>query len=698
MSKRLLTGILCFVISILSSITYAAPIHDAAAKGDLRQITKLINSNPALIDAADKDNATPLHYAAAKGSIPVIKFLIDHKANINARKKDGTTPLHVAAGVNNLNAVKILVSSKADTSATDNRGRTPFAIAKERGYEAVATYLEEHKKLPVVWTVDAQNFSAEERLMAACMQGIANRKGPRVYLNTGPSLCWMQLHCYTSPMIQTADGQTKPMFNSICDIWIKELTDRKLFEFQPITMDELIKKLKDEISGVIFYQTLDDDLAIAATMAGLRDAIPVTPALYSKWITDKGFSLPTIFDIKDAYKEYNPDSSKRIEAHRWTVKHLYSACDKNGAVSRDKTYGSDQHDTLIDTDIAVQNKWITFDLSYMSSETREDVSKPDPVYGFDPPDKPVLTEILGGLQKFSPVYGWGSEGEYCVLRRLSRQNCVMVCTGTANSSFYKKLPLFSKSFTQSQSSMVDTTLEQKIYVAFMVNEGDTIKYLSSFANQGCWLEPERGKIAINWGMDTLFHREFPGLMSYYSATATPNDYFFAAVGGWGYVHPDGLPEESVIPYAEQLRKASIPADLHYVDIWWAGALRQRNQYFPFIKATGMRGVTDWSDHQEVEYSPIDGTPVVRSNYYYPKNIGDADQFATELIDEAADVAVPWFVVVFGGTPHQFYEIANRLPADRFKVVMLNEFFGAARKARPQVEGRIWKPEPAAKQK
>lgn len=691
MAKWLSTRILCFVIILLSSSTHAAPIHDAAAKGDLKQITKLISSSPAVIDAVDKDNATPLHYAAGKGAIPIIKFLIDHKANINARKKDGITPLHVAAGVNNLDAVKILVSAKADTSITDDCGRTPLAIAQERGYEAVAKYLGEHQKLPVVWTIDAQSFSPEERLMAACIQGIANRKGPRVYLNTGPSLCWMQLHCYTSPMIQMAGGQSKPQFNSVCDIWIKELTDRKLFEFQPITLDKLIEKLRNEINGVILYQTLDDDLAIAATMAGLRDAIPVTPALYSKWITDKGLNLPTIFDIKDAYKEYNPDSQKRIEAHRWTVKHLYPACDKTGAVSRNKTYGSDQHDTLIDTDIAVQHKWITFDLSYMSSETREDTSKPDPVYGFDPPDKPVLTEILSGLQKFRPVYGWGSEGEFCILRRLSQQNCIMVCTGTANTSFYKKLPLFSTSFVQSQSSSDRIPLEKKIYVAFMVNEGDTIKYLSSFANQGCWLEPERGKIAINWGMDTLFHKEFPGLMSYYTATATPNDYFFAAVGGWGYVHPDGLPEESVIPYAELLRKASIPADLHYVDIWWAGAVRRRNQYFPFIQASGMRGVTDWSDHQGVEYSPIDGTPVVKSNYYYPQNIGNAEQFANELINEAADVVVPWFVVVYGGTPHQFYEITKRLPADKFKVVTLNEFFEAARQARSQVEGRTWKP-------
>ena len=59
-----------------------------------------------------------------------------------------------------------------------------------------------------------------------------------------------------------------------------------------------------------------------------------------------------------------------------------------------------------------------------------------------------------------------------------------------------------------------------------------------------------------------------------------------------------------------------------------------------------------------------------------------------------EIRRPWFVAVYGakptGTPYKFYEVARRLPTDRFKVVGLEEFFAAARDARPQVEGRQFK--------
>jgi hypothetical protein len=94
----------------------------------------------------------------------------------------------------------------------------------------------------------------------------------------------------------------------------------------------------------------------------------------------------------------------------------------------------------------------------------------------------------------------------------------------------------------------------------------------------------------------------------------------------------------------------------------------------------------------VEYSPLGGTPIIHSYDYYTLLMGDPQAFAETLIREAKQVAPPWFIVVYGGWPYKFHEVARRLPADTFKVVLLDEFFEAARLARPQVEGRVWKRE------
>jgi hypothetical protein len=49
------------------------------------------------------------------------------------------------------------------------------------------------------------------------------------------------------------------------------------------------------------------------------------------------------------------------------------------------------------------------------------------------------------------------------------------------------------------------------------------------------------------------------------------------------------------------------------------------------------------------------------------------------------------VVVYGGTPYQFEQVAQGLPPSRFKIVTLDHFFEAAREAKQLVEGKVWRP-------
>ena len=47
----------------------------------------------------------------------------------------------------------------------------------------------------------------------------------------------------------------------------------RLNQFGTVPMPQLLESLRGQISGVILYESLADDLAVAATMAGLRAAI-----------------------------------------------------------------------------------------------------------------------------------------------------------------------------------------------------------------------------------------------------------------------------------------------------------------------------------------------------------------------------------------------------------------------------------------
>jgi len=114
-----------------------------------------------------------------------------------------------------------------------------------------------------------------------------------------------------------------------------------------------------------------------------------------------------------------------------------------------------------------------------------------------------------------------------------------------------------------------------------------------------------------------------------------------------------------------VREGGQHAGLEYIDFWWINGLRPRKAFYPFIQATGMRGVTLRSDHQGIEYAP-DGMPIVHSDQYY--TLSEPAAFAEQLIRDSAEVRPPWFVAVYGakptGTPYKFYEVARRLvPVD-----------------------------------
>jgi hypothetical protein len=122
-------------------------------------------------------------------------------------------------------------------------------------------------------------------------------------------------------------------------------------------------------------------------------------------------------------------------------------------------------------------------------------------------------------------------------------------------------------------------------------------------------------------------------------------------------------------------------------MWWSGTINQPE----FLQAAHMSGLTQWSDHQCVQYNS-NGIPAILSNHYYTLKSNGAE-FARSMVADLEKVSPPWFVAIYGGSPHAFHEVAQGLPPERFKIVKLDEFFSAAVKCRDKMEGRVWSPAP-----
>jgi ankyrin repeat protein len=116
----------------------------AAKNGDAATVRALIEADPALLNARDKDGSTPLHCASWKGHVEVVTLLLGAGADVNARNQNdhwGDTALHAAAHGNQRAVAVALLAGGADSSALNSRGLTPLAETRIHDAKAVANFL-----------------------------------------------------------------------------------------------------------------------------------------------------------------------------------------------------------------------------------------------------------------------------------------------------------------------------------------------------------------------------------------------------------------------------------------------------------------------------------------------------------------------------------------------------------------------------
>ncbi|KDO33123.1 hypothetical protein SPRG_01935 [Saprolegnia parasitica CBS 223.65] len=99
------------------------------------------------VNRRDKIGTTPLMLAAAEGHANIVRFLLDHLADINDRDNEGLTALHYAALTDRVKAAEVLLEYKADTEIrTKASGETALEMAERLGSHLVSIVLFEFEK------------------------------------------------------------------------------------------------------------------------------------------------------------------------------------------------------------------------------------------------------------------------------------------------------------------------------------------------------------------------------------------------------------------------------------------------------------------------------------------------------------------------------------------------------------------------
>jgi len=113
------------------------PIHLASEKS----VVKYLVEHGADVNQVNRNGNTPLLVSSENGHLQVVQYLIEHGADVNRGNNNGVTPLWMSSQNGHLPVVQYLIEHGADVNQVDRNGDTPLLVSSQEGHLPVVEYL-----------------------------------------------------------------------------------------------------------------------------------------------------------------------------------------------------------------------------------------------------------------------------------------------------------------------------------------------------------------------------------------------------------------------------------------------------------------------------------------------------------------------------------------------------------------------------
>lgn len=377
---------------------------------------------------------------------------------------------------------------------------------------------------------DVSRQPADVQLAVFVLQGLVNRSKPVIYcLHSDMDARWLNW--------LRRNGWVKDA--RVVDAWTS-----------------LLQSHRSRIKGIVITDpALPATKNVATMIAAVRNCLVLSPRLHAR-LSSSGLlkGLPLHMDLRGRWRT-------SVEAYEWAFENLWPSLNRHLAACS-------YPDHLALRDYLVQHKafifWISgpIDGARPYADPTAEARFAEKLLAAMPPNTPIMSYPWAGkdvgIGEGPGVTLFAEFGKYLV----GSIDC-------ANLSVHSGIRVPDLRPRSVPPPKLD---RGKVYLAFIMSDGDNLPVLTVSNFPQFWSSRERGRVPIGWTISPSAGLLIPGILSYYYRTATPNDAFLAAVSGVGYTYPDSY----ALRYKAELRAQVFD-----------GFLEQTERY---MRMTGLRSI------------------------------------------------------------------------------------------------------------
>ncbi len=386
---------------------------------------------------------------------------------------------------------------------------------------------------------DGSAQAYDEAVAVACLQGVVNRDGPRVYVlsqkDRRPGY-WLDLF--------SRGGR-----------WL----EGRRFQAMP-DIESLVRLAGPRLKGAVVWDPgVPATINVATTAAGVEDAVALSPELAQR------LHLRVLLDLRGRFSGAETGSRKN-DAYRWALREYLETgrCSAHRLCLYEDAFSARARGDLgyaVTRDWAVYNRSFVFDLSPWSDEAPADDAGQRP--GLDCETYRMIlaaarrnaagrqaTELAGFFvfNKYSNVGGNRSAHEpvpteWETVWLITPFGCYQntVTSDCFNQSLHSQAPRLA---LRQHPATRRVALERRAYLCILMADYDSSTPLYDFFPDN-WEDPGRGSLPLAWGINPSLLETYPDIIAYAYSTASGQDTFTADASAAGYTNPNRLPREDL---------------------------------------------------------------------------------------------------------------------------------------------------------